>query len=82
MPVCVFMHAYKEYAIWVTWVAQLFERGSLDFGSSHDLMVHELEPCVGLCADSAEPAWDSLSLPLSPSLFPPFSHAQALFQNK
>ena len=25
--------------------------------------VHGIEPCVGLCADSVEPAWDSLSLP-------------------
>ena len=29
---------------------------------------HELEPRVGLCADSAEPAWDSLSLPAPPLL--------------
>ena len=44
-----------------TWVAQLVKCLTLDFGSSHDLMVHEIEPCIGLCADSAEPAWDSLS---------------------
>ena len=37
----------------------------LDFGSGHDLTVHEFEPRIRLCADSAEPAWDSLSLPLS-----------------
>ena len=36
-----------------------------NFGSGHDLMVHEFEPCTGFHADSAEPAWDSLS----PSLF-------------
>ena len=37
-----------------------------DFGSSHDhLMVGEFEPRTGLHADTAEPAWDSLSLPLS-----------------
>ena len=36
-----------------------------DFGSGHNLMVHEFEPRVELCADSAEPAWDSLSLHLS-----------------
>ena len=29
---------------------------SLDFSSGHDLMVHGTEPCVGLCADSAEVA--------------------------
>ena len=26
-----------------------------DFGSGHDLMVREFEPCVGLRADSSEP---------------------------
>ena len=34
---------------------------SLHFGSGHDLMVPAIEPHVGLHADSAEPAWDSLS---------------------
>ena len=29
---------------------------TLDFGSGHDLTVHESESCVGLCADSAKPA--------------------------
>ena len=33
---------------------------TLDFGLGHDLMVYESKPCIGLCADSAEPAWDSL----------------------
>ena len=37
----------------------------LDFGSGHDLMACEFEPHVGLCADSAEPASDSLSPSLS-----------------
>ena len=35
---------------------------TLDFSSGHDLPVPEIRPCVGLHADSAEPAWDSLSL--------------------
>ena len=26
-----------------------------NFGSGHDLMVREFQPCVGLCADSSEP---------------------------
>ena len=43
------------------WVAQSVEHLSLDFGSGHDLTVCDIEPHVGLCADSAEPAWDSLS---------------------
>ena len=41
---------------------------TLDFGSGHDLTVHEMEPQVGLCADGVEPAWDSLSVSLSLSL--------------
>ena len=46
-------------------MAQSAERPTLGFGSGHDLMVCEMKPRVGLCADSAEPPWDSLSLPLS-----------------
>ena len=55
---------------WGIWVAQLGKHLTLNFGSGHDLMVCEFEPHVGLCADSAEPAWDSFSLPLcsSPAL--------------
>ena len=47
-----------------TWMAQLVERPTLDFGPGHDLTVREFEPGVGLCADSSEPAWDPLSFPL------------------
>ena len=46
-----------------TWVAQLVKCPTLGFGSGHDLKVWELEPYIGLCADNAEPAWDSLSAP-------------------
>ena len=46
-------------------VALSVECLTLDFGSGHDLTVHEFEPRVGLCADGAEPAWDSLSPYLS-----------------
>ena len=45
-------------------MAQLVKSPTLDFGSGHDLMVRESEPCVGLRVDNAEPAWDSQSLPL------------------
>ena len=45
------------------WVAQLVKRQTLDFSSGPDLRVHGFEPHVGLCADSMEPAWDSLSPP-------------------
>ena len=43
----------------------LVKRQALDFGSGHDLEVPGIEPCVGLCGHSAEPAWGSLF----PSLF-------------
>ena len=54
-------------------MAQSVECGTLDFGSGHDLTVHEFKPHVGLCAGGTEPAWDPLwpspllvlSLPLS-----------------
>ena len=48
-------------------VAQSVKRPALDFGSGHDLTVREFEPCIGLHADSGQPAWDSLSLSLCPS---------------
>ena len=48
-----------------TWVAQSVKHLTLGFCSGHDLMVHEFKPRIGLCADSAEPAWDSLSPSLS-----------------
>ena len=43
------------------WVDQSVERLTPDFGSGHDLTVLEFEPCVWLCADGMELAWDSLS---------------------
>ena len=46
-------------------MAQSVKRPTPDFGSGHDLLVCEIEPRVGLCADSTEPAWVSLS----PSLY-------------
>ena len=46
-------------------MAQSVKRPTLDFGSGHDLTVRECEPCMGLCTDSTEPAWDSLSSSLS-----------------
>ena len=42
-------------------MAQSVECPSLDFGSDLDLEVHRFQPHVGLCADSVEPVWDSLS---------------------
>ena len=49
------------------WVAQSVKRLSLDFGSGYDLMAYEFKSYIGLCADSVEPAWDSLSPSLSGS---------------
>ena len=38
----------KEEARRGTWVAQSVKHPTLDFGSGHDLRVHETEPCTGL----------------------------------
>ena len=43
------------------WMAQSVEYLTLHFGAGHHLMVHEIKPHMGLCTDSTEPAWDSLS---------------------
>ena len=48
-----------------TWVAQLVERPTLRFVSGRGLVVRGIGSRVGLCTDSTEPAWDSLSLSLS-----------------
>ena len=37
------------------WVAQLVKQLILDFGSGHDLTVHECELQVGICAHSEDP---------------------------
>ena len=55
--------SYKKHNLAGTWVDQSVKYLALGFGSGHDLKVHEFEPCISLCADSAEPAWNSLSLP-------------------
>ena len=61
-----------------TWVVQSVKPPTLDFGSGHDLMVHEIAPHMCLCNDSEEPAWYSLY----PSLCLSLSHPLFLFQNK
>ena len=46
------------------WVAQSIKHQTiLDVGLGHDLMAREFELHVELCANSVEPAWDSLSAP-------------------
>ena len=54
-------------------MAQSVKRLTLDFGSGHDLTVRG--PCLRLCANSVEPAWDSLSVSFSA---PPHAHALSL----
>ena len=60
------------------WVAQPVKHPTLDFGSGHDLRVRGFEPSVGLCADSVEPAWDSLPLPAPPLLMCSLTHMLSL----
>ena len=53
---------FKNHFYGGAWVAQSVKQPTLDFGSGHDLTVHEIEPCfLGLCTDSIQPAWESLS---------------------
>ena len=63
-PTITFM---KKMHCWGTWVAQSVDHPALDLGSGHDLIAHEIEPCVsptnlGLAAWDS---WDSLLLSLS-----------------
>ena len=59
------------------WVAPSVEHPPLGFGSGRDLTVCVFELRIGLCADSGEPAWDSLLLSL-----PLLTHALSRSQNK
>ena len=61
------------------WLSQLVKCLTLGLGAGHDLTVYGIEPHVGLCADSAKPACDSLSPSISAL---PCSHAPAVSQNK
>ena len=40
---------------WLSWLSV-----TLDFGSGHNLTVHDIEPLIGLCTDSRELVWHSL----------------------
>ena len=51
--------------VWGSWVAQLVEHPTLDFGLGHDPMVMGSNPLLGSVL-SVEPAWDPLSLFLCP----------------
>ena len=61
----------SPWGLGVPRVAQWVKRPTLGFGSGRDLTVCGFEPCMGLFADSVEPAWDSLSQSLSLSLSVP-----------
>ena len=63
---------------------QSVKRLTLDFSSGPDLMVRELEPHIGLCTDSVEAAWDSLSPSLSvpPPLMLPLSFKIKIVKKK
>ena len=61
-------------------MAQIVEQLTLDFGSGYDFMGREFKSHVRLHADSAEPSWDSRSIPLSLCPFP--ARARSLSQNK
>ena len=45
-----FTHQLRKGNLRGTWVAQSAESAILDFGSGHDLMIHGIEPHVGLHA--------------------------------
>ena len=45
------------------WVVRLVKPLTFDLSSGHDLTVGEMKPCIRLCVDSTELAWDSLSPP-------------------
>ena len=66
------------------WVAQSVVCLTLGFRLGHDLTVLGFEPCIGLCTDSVESAWDSFSLSLCPSraLFPSQNKIKKLIQKK
>ena len=68
----------KMITLGEAWVAQSVKRPTLHLGSGHDLTVREFEPPVGLCVDSVEPAWDSLSPSLSAPLPPTYVHSLSL----
>ena len=72
---------YSEARFGGAWVAQPVRRPTLGVGWGHDLVVREFKLRIRPLADSAEPAWDSLSLSLSAP--PPLAlHCPCRSQNK
>ena len=54
--VCLTRDLFQNFTSRGARVALSIERPTLDFCWGHDLMVHEFEPCFGVCDDSVEPA--------------------------
>ena len=52
----------KVRIYWDAWVAQLVKCLTLDFGSGHELMVHEFKPHIWLHVDSVDGACLEFSL--------------------
>ena len=63
-------------------MAQSVKHPTLDFSSGRDLTARGFEPLIWLCADSAEPAWNSLSLSLSLPLPHLHTHSLSLSNKK
>ena len=64
------------------WLSPLSVQLLISAQVTHDLTVWGMEPWVGLCTDIVEPAWDSLSLPLSLSAPHPLVLSLSLKINK
>ena len=62
---CLVLERFKTSRDRGSWVVQSVKRLTLEFGLGHDLMICGIEPHIGFCADSMQPAWDPLSLSLS-----------------
>ena len=88
LPIIHFCHFCNSSGIkvisWGAWVAWSVKQPTLDFSSGYDLTVHEIKPCIGLCTETVEPTWDTLSvsLCLCLSLSLPCLYAYSVFQIK
>ena len=66
----VIVSVWEDGQFWGPLGSSVVQHLTLDFCSGHDITVRKFKTCMGLCTDSEEPAWDSLSplsLPLSSS---------------
>ena len=64
------------------WMAQLVKCPTVGFSPGQDLMVHGFKPCIRLCADSVETAWDSVSSLCPPPLLTLSLSLSLSFKNK